>query len=165
MPKDDLLFDAVLTPNRSLGPRGFVILMAAVCGVSFAAGLAFFLAGAWPVVGFFGLDVALIYLAFRVNYRRASMRESLRLTRDRLTVERVDFRGEKRTWRFTPAWMQVGVEEPAGPGGGLILRSHGQSLRIGRFLTLEERHDLTTALRQALIRARAACTPCAPQAN
>ncbi len=162
MARKDLLFDVILTPNRSLSPRGFVILMTAVCVVSFAAGLAFFLAGAWPVVGFFGLDVALIYLAFRINYRRAAMHESLRLTREALTVERVDHRGESETWRFSPAWMQV----EAGPAanGGLALRSHGRVLMIGRFLTMKERRGLAQALGRALIRARASCLPCAPRA-
>ena len=63
------LFSAVLTPHRSLSATGFVIVMALVGGVSFAAGIAFLLMGAWPVFGFFGLDVLLIYLAFRANYR------------------------------------------------------------------------------------------------
>ena len=51
------LFSATLTPHRSLGRTGFVILMLAVGGVSFVAGLVFLIAGAWPVFGFFGLDV------------------------------------------------------------------------------------------------------------
>ncbi len=159
MSDDPVLFDAVLTPNRSLGPRGFVILMAAVCTVSFAAGFAFFLAGAWPVMGFFGLDVAIIYLAFRINYRRASVHENLCLTREALTIERVNHWGEAKTWHFAPAWLQVRMVEPARPGRGLVLRSHGQDLEIGRFLTLEERRDLAGALRQALARACASCAP------
>ena len=164
MARNDLLFDVVLTPNRSLGPRGLVFLTTAVGGVGFVVGLALFMAGAWPVMGFLGLVAALIYLAFRLYTRRASIQESLRLTRKHLTVERVDPRGETKTWRFSPAWLQVDIEEPARPGGGLVLRSHGQELKIGRFLTLEERRDLTLALGQALRRARAACMPCAPPA-
>ena len=69
------LFSAVLTPYRSLSPKGFFFLMVAVCGVSFAAGLAFLLAGAWPVIGFLGLDVLIIYWAFRLNYRAAKVHE------------------------------------------------------------------------------------------
>ncbi len=163
-PRDRTLFDAELTPHRSLSPRGFVILMSAVCAISFAAGLAFYLAGAWPVVGFLGLDVALIYIAFRINYRRASIQESLRLTRARLTVERVNHWGETKTWHFAPAWLQVAVAGPR-PGRGLVLRSHGRALEIGRFLTLEERQDLAGALRRALARACASCAPCAPQGS
>ena len=163
MAQDDVFFDAVLMPNRSLGPRGFLILMGAICAVSFIAGLVFFLAGAWPVVGFLGLDVVLIYVAFKINYRRASIVENLRLTREHLTVERVNHWGETRTWRFSPAWLQIGLEDP-GRRRGLVLRSHGRSLEIGRFLTAEERLDLAGALRAALARACAPCTPCAPRA-
>jgi uncharacterized membrane protein len=173
-PRPPLLFDARLTPHRSLSQGGFLVLMIAVGTVSFIAGLAFFLAGAWPVVGFLGLDVALVYIAFRVTYRRARAYETLRLTRDNLLVEHVTHRGQKRTWCFQPYWLQVFMDGPAstppsGPetdpetsGGRLLLRSHGRSLEIAGFLAPAERADLARALREALARVRAACTPCPP---
>ena len=82
----DLLFDAELRPHRSLSPQGFLWLMGGICLFSFSAGLAFFLVGAWPVIGFLGADVLLIFFAFRVNYRRAHMRETLKLTPEHLQV-------------------------------------------------------------------------------
>lgn len=151
-----VLFDALLTPHRSLPPRGFLLLMGAVCLVSFIAGLAFFLIGAWPVVGFFGLDVLLIYGAFRVNYARGRMYETLRLTRDNLTVRRVSPKGEVRSWRFQPAWLQVIMDDPPRPESQLLLRSHGNSLAIGGFLTPRERLDLARTLREKLGEARLA---------
>lgn len=160
--RQDLLFDALLLPHRSLSPRGFLLLMIAVGAVSFSAGLLFFLMGAWPVVGFLGLDVALIYLAFRINYRRACLSETVRLTRHDLTVERIGQRGEVSTWQFQPAWLRVQMDDPPRPSSQLVLRSHGRSLPIGRFLTAQERSDLAAALRAALHRARSACRPCAP---
>ena len=45
--------------------------------VSFAAGAMFFVVGAWPVVGFLGLDLLLIYLAFRASYRSGRAYETL----------------------------------------------------------------------------------------
>ncbi len=69
---DPYLFDAVLQPNTSLKPRGFLLLMIAIATVSGVAGIAFMLVGAWPVLGFFGLDLALIYFAFKANYRWAN---------------------------------------------------------------------------------------------
>jgi uncharacterized membrane protein len=150
------VFDAVLTPHRSLPARGFVLLMTAICVVSFAAGLLFFLVGAWPVVGFFGLDVLLIYLAFRINYRRARMYETLHLTHGALTVRRVDYRGEERRWSFQPTWLQVLIDEPARHDSQLTLRSHGKSLVIGRFLAPRERADLARALRAAIAQLHAA---------
>src|SRR5882724_5138615 len=61
------LFSAVVTPHRSLSRAGFLIVMAALGGISFVAGTAFLLLGAWPVFGFFGLDVLLVYSWFRAG--------------------------------------------------------------------------------------------------
>ncbi len=161
-PREPLYFDARLTPHRSLSQRGFLVLMIAVCAVSFAAGLAFYLAGAWPVVGFLGLDVALIYIAFRISYRRARAYETLRLSRNNLLVEHVNHWGEKRTWRFQPYWLQVLLEEEAAGDSRLVLRSHGQSLEIAVFLPPAERSQLARTLRAALAQVRTACAPCRP---
>jgi uncharacterized membrane protein len=154
--KDDggVLFDAILTPHRSLSPRGFLVLMGTLSLISFAGGLFFFLVGAWPVVGFLGLDVLLVYIAFRINYRRARMYETLHLTREALTVRRVDHRGGETHWRFAPTWLQVLLDDPPARGSRLTLRSHGRSLAIGGFLTPEERRGLADALRAALAEAR-----------
>ena len=83
------LFSAVMTPHRSLGRKGFMIVMLAVAGVSFVAGLVFLIAGAWPVTGFFGLDVALVYWAFRANYRAASAYEQIVITPTELVFRKV----------------------------------------------------------------------------
>jgi len=153
------LFDARLTPHRSLSPRGFLILMAVVCAISFAGGLAFYLAGAWPVIGFLGADVALIYIAFKINYRRGRLVEQLHLTPEDLTVRRIWPNGKSRSWHFQPYWLQVVLEDPPRHESPLILRSHGQSLSIGSFLTKEERAEVAAALRQALGKARQSCRP------
>ena len=103
----DVFFERVLLPHRSLQPRGFHILMLLLGFVSLAVGIGFVSIGAWPVCGFFGLDVALIYLAFRLSYRSARQREILRLADDAFTVERVDIYGERRVWQFQPFWLRV----------------------------------------------------------
>ena len=157
--RDPLIFDALLSPHRSLSPHGFVILLAAVCAVAFVASMVFFLAGAWPVVGFLGLDVALIYLAFRINYRRGRMHETLALTQRDLTVRRVDHRGRVASWRFQPTWLQVLIDDPPEHHSQLVLRSHGRSLVIGAFLSPAERSDLAKELRHALARAKCAPSP------
>jgi uncharacterized membrane protein len=129
--------------------------MALVCAISFTAGLIYYLAGAWPVVGFLGLDVLLIYVAFRINYRRAHMYETLHMTAHALTVRRVNHWGEERRWSFQPAWLQILMDDPPDLGSQLTLRSHGNCLVIGSFLTPGERLDLARALRCALAETRA----------
>ena len=147
---EPVFFDARLSPYRSLPPKGFFWVMAVLAGIGFCAGIGFVLAGAWPVTGFFGLDVALVYLAFRLSYRSARQTESVRLTEAALDVERVSIRGERRRWRFEPYWLKIVFEEWDEGQNRLILASHGKSLALGTFLSSPERRHLAVALKAAL---------------
>jgi uncharacterized membrane protein len=145
-----VFFDAVLHPYRSLPPRAFFLMMAGLATLSLLAGTICILVGAWPIFGFFGLDVALVYVAFRLNYRSARQHEAVRLTEQQLTVERVSAKGETKSWRFEPAWLRVRFDNDAEEEGALTLASHGKSLAIGSFLALDERRSIAAQLRRAL---------------
>src|SRR6202167_1316257 len=101
------LFSALLTPPRSLNRTGFLVLMGFISTVSFAAGVAFWLMGAWPVFGFFGLDVLVIYWAFRINFRRARATEEIRVTPSELRVRRVSHRGHVVEFVLNPLWVRL----------------------------------------------------------
>ena len=135
---DRPFFERVLLPHRSLGSRNFRLLMGVLGLVSLAAGIGFVAIGAWPVIGFFGLDVGLVYLAFRLNYRSARQSETIRLADDAFTVERVSVRGERRNWHFQPFWVRVVLEERRDESNRLLVASHGRSLVIGDFLAPPE---------------------------
>jgi uncharacterized membrane protein len=143
-------FDAVLYPNRSLSPLGFYALMGAIVLLSGAIGAGFMLAGAWPVSGFLGLDVLLLYLAFRWNYRQGRRAELIRLDRDGLRVRQVGPDGRTREWRFEPHWVRVTIDDPVRHDSQLVLSSHGRALAVGAFLTADERGEIAKALRAAL---------------
>jgi len=147
------VFTAELKPHRSLAPRGFLLLMLGVILINTAAGVGFWLAGAWPVVGFCGLEVALLYGAFRFSYAQAAAREYLILREDALTIRTVTARGQEHSWQFQPYWLRVDCD-PADEEHSLTLRSHGRALRVGRFLSPAERWELAEALRAALARLR-----------
>jgi uncharacterized membrane protein len=154
-----VVFERVLLPHRSLPPRGFHLLMLFLGLLSLAVGIGFVSIGAWPVCGFFGLDVGLIWLAFRISYRSSRRREVLRLSQDDFTVERVSIRGERRLWRFQPFWLRVVLEERADTSNRLLVASHGKSLVIGDFLPPSMRRELAGTLRAVLARWRAALNP------
>lgn len=149
-----LLFDAILYPHRSLSPRGFAILMMFFGAVSFIAGIGFVTLGAWPVFGFFGLDAALVYLAFRLNYRAARNYETVQLSERALRVARGGPKGVRETHSFQPYWVRVEMDDPPEHESQLRLVSHGRSVTIGSFLTPDERLDLAQALRGELARLR-----------
>jgi uncharacterized membrane protein len=154
-----VFFERVLLPHRSLPPRGFHLLMLLLGLLSVVVGIVFVSLGAWPIVGFFGLDVAALYLAFRLSYRSARQREVLRLAADDFTVERVDIYGERRLWRFQPFWLRIVLDERADESNRLFLASHGKSFAIGDFLGAPMRRELAASLRTALSRWRAALNP------
>jgi len=150
------LFSALLTPHRSLNRTGFLVLMAFLCAISFAAGMVFLLMGAWPVFGFFGLDLLAIWWAFRINFRSArGAREEITVTPSELRVRRVSHRGHVAEWVLNPLWVRLdqqvhqeyGVER-------LYLVSRGHHVSIGRFLGPVEKASFAKALNAALVAAR-----------
>src|SRR6202790_3217137 len=101
------IFSALLTPHRSLNRTGFLVVMAFLSVVSFAAGVAFLLMGAWPVFGFFGLDILAIYWAFKINFRRAKASEEISVTPSELRLRRISHRGHVAEWVLNPLWVQL----------------------------------------------------------
>lgn len=151
------VFDAVLYPHRSLSPRGVRIVLFALAGALTVVGLFFASAGAWPVLPFFGCEILLFWWAFRTNARDGRRFERLRLTADAMTVARVRPSGQRQEHRFAPPhWLAVELTPRPGGDNELRLASHGRSLKVGGFLTPEERGDLAEALRAALQKLRSA---------
>jgi len=154
-PDEPTLFSAVLTPHRSLGRTGFVVLMCLIGGISFAAGLVFFIAGAWPVMGFFGLDVLLVYIAFKVSYRSAAAYEQVTMTASTLKVRKVSHRGHVAEWTLNPVWVRLQREANDEFGiQRLFLMSHGKRLPVATFLGPAEKASFANALSAALGEAR-----------
>ena len=147
-----IIFSASLTPNRSLSRFGFWVLFAVVSLSALAVGISFMQMGAWPVLGFCGLEILLLYLAFHINYISGKKSEEVKLTANLLEVRKISSLGHVLHWRFEPTWLQVTIDEPLKHDSKLKLASHGRSLEIGAFLTPKERLQLARALRNALDR-------------
>ena len=149
-----VLLDAVLRPHRSLGPAGFRLLMGTVAAFCLTIGTVFAVLGAWPVFAFLGLDVLLVFLAFRWSYRSARERERIRLDTEALEIVRTSADGRARSWRFQPHWLRIDFDESGDPNDQLRLSSHGRSLVIGAFLAPGERAKCAELLRDGIRRWR-----------
>src|ERR1700753_1923457 len=145
------LFSAVLTPHRSLNRTGFVVLMVFLSAVSFAAGIAFWMMGARPVFGFFGLDAPAVYWAFKINFRRAKASEEITVTASELRVRRVSHRGHVVEWVLNPLWVQLDQKIHAEFGiEKLYLVSRGRRVSVASFLGPDEKASFAKALLAAL---------------
>ncbi len=129
--------------NNSLSTSGRYLVFGFIFVVSFGISLAFAAFGAWPVLPFAGLEMLVLFLAFRYIDRRSDDYERLTLSGDKLLLERVE-RGKFRQFEFNRYWAQVVCDAV---GSRLALRSHGREVEFGYYLTQEERLALARQLR------------------
>jgi len=150
-PAEPALFSALLTPHRSLNRTGFLVVMGLVAGMSFVGGIVFLAVGAWPVIGFLGLDVVLVYWAFRTNYRAAAAYEEVTVTPSELHVKKVSARGHVAEWSLNPVWVRLESESDEEFGLlRLFLVSHGRKVAIAGFLGPAEKESFAKALGDAI---------------
>lgn len=149
-------WQATLTPHRSLSRQGFVTVMVLIAAVNFAVGVLFFAIGAWPVAGFAGLDVLLIWWAFRINFADGRRVERISITEHDVVFERYDRQGMVQSNNLVRRWTRVELDLDAERElvGALHLVSGMTRISVGGFLSGEERQSLATALRSALAQPR-----------
>lgn len=154
-PPETVVFSATLSPHRSLGPQGFFLVMGFFTIVSVMSAAPFIMMGAWPVGGFFGLDLLLLYICFRINNREARQYEQVLLSRLELVVRKVFANGDGMERRFNPFWIRL--EKDVDPDYGmtrLALVQRREEIEIGAFLAPYERADFAEAFGRALAEAK-----------
>ena len=148
---EPILFEAVSTPPRSLSPRGMRWLCALAVAGAMVPAVLFTLLGAWPVLPFIGVEVALV-LGMVALHRQWTSRqvEVVMLTPERLCVIAADGRGGTHRVELQPYWARLDMTEVAGAVPTLRLTARGKSVEIGRFLSAGEKSQLQEALAAAL---------------
>jgi uncharacterized membrane protein len=153
---DTPIFRALLTPHRSLTPRGFRVLMGIIVAGSLVCGLFCIAIGAWPVFGFFGLDVLILYVAFKLSYRSGRAREEVSVSRTSLDIRQVAPSGKSREHRFNPFWARFAVSRHEEIGiTRMAVEAQGREVQIGSFLNPDDRESFAKAFGRALATARA----------
>ena len=151
--------DAELRPNASLSRFGFTLLMGLVGLFSFAAGVLYFTIGAWPVMGFFGLDALMIWYAFRLSFRAQEQVTYVRV--DEAYVRLWHMQGGKADKKadVPTAFVRVALDEPVTHNSFLSLQYGRKAWVIGRFLTPKRRKAFADELRAAISQARSHTYP------
>lgn len=146
--------DAVLEPPRSLTERGFNRVMLGLGGLSLLSGLLFLSLGAWPVLGFMGLEVLLLWFVFRASFRSQRARTFVRVTAEAVDLRKVDGWGRERRTRVAAHFARVEFDRQAEGPYALRLAASARSYVVGEFLTPRERETFARRLSQAISDAR-----------
>lgn len=145
------IFNAVLTPYRSLGRTGFRILVALTLAITLLNVIFFLVAGALPIAMFFGLDMALLYGAFYLNYRSARAREEVLVSRTELSIRKVAPSGRARVSRYNPFWAKFQVDRHHEFGiTAMAVTGEGRRTIVGSFLNPDDRESFARAFAAAL---------------
>jgi uncharacterized membrane protein len=150
------LFAATLTPHRSLSPRGKRVVIGLVAALALVPGIVFYVAGAWPVVGFMGLDVVAIWIALTVSMRGGRAYEVVTLWPGTLEVKKVDAKGAEDVMTFIPFNVRFVIDRDYNERlTGLWLKERERKIALGAFLSAEEKLSFSKAFGTALKKARA----------
>ncbi len=123
-------------------------LFAVMAGVSLVLATAFAVAGAWPVLPYSVLEIALLGVAFVVVERRCDDWERLTVAGDAVVIERQRGRRRERH-EFNRCWMRVEFE-PGGFGKAarITLHSAGVAVDFGSALPVAEMRSTAGELRR-----------------
>jgi uncharacterized membrane protein len=149
-----IYLDAVLEPPRSLSPRGFSRVMLGLGALSLVVGLIFLLTGAYPVVGFMGLEILALWLVFKASFRAQSARTYVQVTAEAVTVRKVDGWGRERRANLPSHFARVEFDRAAHGADALRLAASDKAYPLGEFLTPRERESFARRLAAALSEAR-----------
>lgn len=147
-------FDLRLTPNRSFDPDHVWRLVGGVGAVFVVMGARLWVLGAWPVVPFMIIDLALLWWAFKASHRSGQAFETLRLDDSALQVRTVSHRGAERRVALEPYWTQVQLERVSDLENRLWLACRGHRVRVAECLSPAEREQVRDVIADGLRRCR-----------
>lgn len=136
----------IIRPNRSLTWEQTKIVYFCIASYSLAIAGVFAVMGFWPVLPFAGGEIAVLGIAFYVNALAGTSVQVVTVGEDLVKVEK-GRRGPRCEWRFQRAWARVDIDWSAGHRSSrLVVRSHGNEVILGEFLTEAERERLAATL-------------------
>ena len=140
----DAGFSLILKRNCSISPAALAGVFAALAVAVLAIGAGFALAGAWLILPFAGLEVALLAAAYVAYARHAADYERIELEAGRLVVEVADARKTSR-YELEARLARVVMENER-----VVLRGMREQLELGRHLDAGTRAAFAAELQKRL---------------
>ncbi|MBV7255917.1 DUF2244 domain-containing protein [Pacificimonas sp. WHA3] len=142
--------DLTLRPPPPLGYKHALIVIGATALVMAFAAVRFWFLGAWLVLPFLAIDLALLIWAFRASARGSKAFERLRVGVSEVRFDRVAPCGAMQSWTLPRNWTRVQLEKLSPPTNRLWLTHKDRKLLIGKHLSAREREDVYGLIRREL---------------
>lgn len=142
--------DIKIYRNQSLTTRGLYILMFFITIPASYIGISFYVLGAWPVLGFMGFEILLIYIAFKILFYKNKFYEHIILDSEKLNILFKKKNKIIKKIELEPTWVQVKIEKIYENEDTLIVSSHGKKIILANYLIPEERLKLAGKIKSGL---------------
>ena len=142
--------DIKIYRNQSLTTRGLYILMFFITIPASYIGISFYVLGAWPVLGFMGFEILLIYIAFKILFYKNKFYEHIILDSEKLNILFKKKNKIIKKIELEPTWVQIKIEKIYENEDTLIVSSHGKKIILANYLIPEEWLKLAGKIKSGL---------------
>ena len=134
-------FEILLKPNSSLTGATRILFLGSIFFICSVIGIGFFLAGGIMILPFAGLEIILVYLAFRLSFNWSNQKQIIILSKDHVEV-RVDGLTEFFTWKEFRSFATFNISKDQSMEDKISFRSKGKEIYVGNFLNKEDKEKL-----------------------
>ena len=99
---------------------------------------------------FFGLDVLLVYIFFKINFKSGRKKEIIILTKNQLIIEFYDSKKILKKHYLDANWIKINLIKLKNEMNKLQISSKNKSIIIGSFLRYQEKINVANSLHRAL---------------
>lgn len=140
--RNNLSYLISLSPNSSLVGISRIIFLGGIAFVCLSIAIAFYFFGAYLILPFAGIEIAILFTAFYLSFKWSSRKEKIYLTKEIVRIEKgitkADYSWEEfRT--FTSFHIQKNSNDKS---IRLSFRSKGKDVYIGDFLNEDDKNIL-----------------------
>ena len=134
-------FEILLKPNSSLTGAARVLFLGSIFFICSVIGIGFFLAGGTMILPFAGLEIILVYLAFRLSFNWSNQKQIIILSKEHVEV-RVDGLKEFFTWKEFRSFATFNISKDQSMEDKISFRSKGKEIYVGNFLNKGDKEKL-----------------------
>ncbi len=139
-------------PNRSLSRKGMIVFFLAVAALTLLVTVRFLLLGAWVILPFALLEIAVLGVSLYLFERASRYSETIQIAPDSILITTRSGVDILREYRLQPYWVNIALQRDPHHWypSKLLLRSHGECIEIGACLTNADRKTLANTITNAL---------------
>ena len=147
--KSNSTYLITLSPNSSLIGIYRVIFLASISFICIGIAAAFYFFGAYLILPFAGIEIAILLIAFYLSFKWSSRKELIYISQEVVKIEKGIHKAEY-LWEEFRTFTSFQIEKDANKSLRLSFRSKGDDVIVGDFLNEDDKNILINEIRNII---------------